>query len=107
MAHVVLIVNAGPHIDESGGHRSGLYCVDILGNTIVELDSETNAFQAHLFKYDRNTNSILVYNGLTIKNEKRGVKRKKKEAHIRKKPTTPSKKRRLNGGRRTRKSVHL
>jgi hypothetical protein len=107
MAHVVLIVNAGPHIDESGRNKSGVYCVDILENTIIELDAETNTFQAYLLRYGRNTNSILVYNGLTI-NEKRGVKRKEKEEiHIRKKKLAPSKKRRLNGGRKTRKHFHL
>jgi hypothetical protein len=108
MAHVVLIVNAGRYTDKNGIDRSGIYCVDILENKNFELDAEKNTFQEYLSKYGRNTNSILVYNGLTI-NEKRGVKRKKeeKEIHIRKKPTTPSKKRRLEGGRRTRKHVHL
>ena len=102
MTHMVLIVNAGPRRG-----RSGLYCVDILTKIIIELDAETNAFQSYLSHYGRNTNSIIVYNGLTI-NEKRGVKRKEKEEdiHIRKKTTTPSKKRRL-GGRRTRKPLHL
>lgn len=113
MSHVVLIVNAGRYTDKNGRDRSGVYCVDILADDIIELDvvkkndSDNTPFIEYLSKYDRNTNSIFVYNGFTI-NEKRGVKRKEeKEIHIRKKPTTPSKKRRLEGGRRTRKHVHL
>ena len=78
MSHVVLIVNAGPHIDRSGRDRSGVYCVDILAGIIIELDGVDTPFIQYLSKYDRNTNSIFVYNGLPI-NEKRGVKRKKKE----------------------------
>ena len=107
-SHMVLIVNAGPHIDRGGRHRSGLYCVDILTNTIVELDSETNAFQKYLSKSERLTDSILVYNGITI-TERLGLKRKMfpEEIQIRKKKLAPSKKRRLNGGRRTRKPLHL
>lgn len=107
-SHMVLIVNAGPHSDRGGRHRSGLYCVDILGNTIVELDSETNAFQEYLSKSKRLTDSILVYNGITI-TERLGLKRKMfpEEIRIRKKKLAPSKKRRLNGGRRTRKPLHL
>jgi hypothetical protein len=107
-SHMVLIVNAGPHIDRGGRHRSGLYCVDILTNTIVELDSETNAFQKYLTKSERLTDSILVYNGITI-TERLGLKRKMfpEEIQIRKKKLAPSKKRRLNGGRRTRKPLHL
>jgi hypothetical protein len=113
MSHVVLIVNAGRYTDKNGRDRSGVYCVDILADDIIELDvvkkndSDDTPFIEYLSKYDRNTNSIFVYNGFTI-NEKRGVKRKEeKEIHIRKKPTTPSKKRRLEGGRKTRKHVHL
>jgi hypothetical protein len=107
-SHMVLIVNAGPHIDRGGRHRSGLYCVDILKNTIVELDSETNAFHEYLSKSERLTDSILVYNGITI-TERLGLKRKMfpEEIPIRKKKLAPSKKRRLNGGRRTRKPLHL
>jgi hypothetical protein len=107
-SHMVLIVNAGPHIDRGGRHRSGIYCVDILENKNFELDAETNAFQKYLSEYGRNTKSILAYNGITI-TERLGLKRKMfpEEIHIRKKPTTPSKKRRLNGGRKTRKHVHL
>ena len=108
MSHVVLIVNAGRYTDKNGIDRSGIYCVDILEKNIFELDAEKNIFQEYLSRYRRNTNSILVYNGLTI-NEKRGVKRKKEEEEIqiRKKPTPPSKKRRLKGGRKTRKPLHL
>ena len=108
MAHMVLIVNEGPHSDRSGNDRSGIYCVDILGDTIVELDSETNAFQEYLSKSKRLTDSILVYNGITI-TERLGLKRKMfpEEIRIRKKKLAPSKKRRLNGGRRTRKPLHL
>ena len=108
MAHMVLIVNEGPHRDRSGNDRSGIYCVDILTNTIVELDSETNAFQEYLSKSKRLTDSILVYNGITI-TERLGLKRKMfpEEIRIRKKKLAPSKKRRLNGGRRTRKPLHL
>ena len=107
-SHMVLIVNVGPHIDRGDRHRSGLYCVDILGNTIVELDSETNAYQEYLSKSKRSTNSILVYNGITI-TERLGLKRKMfpEEIRIRKKKLAPSKKRRPNGGRRTRKPLHL
>lgn len=107
MSHMVLIVNAGPHIDRSGRDRSGVYCVDILADIIIELDGDDTPFIEYLSKYDRNTDSIFVYNGLTI-NEKRGVKRKKKEKiQINKKKLEPSKKRRLEGGRKTRKRVHL
>ena len=108
MTHMVLIVNAGPHIDRSDRDRSGVYCVDILADVIIELDGDDTPFIQYLSKSDRETNSIFVYNGLTI-NEKRGVKRKEEEEeiHIRKKKLKPSKKRRLEGGRKTRKRVHL
>jgi hypothetical protein len=113
MSHVVLIVNAGRYTDKNGRDRSGVYCVDILADDIIELDvvkkndSDDTPFIEYLSKYDRNTNSIFVYNGFTI-NEKRGIKRKEEEEiHIRKKSTTPLKKRRLEGGRRTRKPIHL
>ena len=113
MSHVVLIVNAGRYTDKNGRDRSGVYCVDILADDIIELDvvkkndSDDTPFIEYLSKYDRNTNSIFVYNGFTI-NEKRGIKRKEEEEiHIRKKSTTPLKKRRLEGGRRTRKPLHL
>jgi hypothetical protein len=113
MSHVVLIVNAGRYTDKNGRDRSGVYCVDILADDIIELDvvkkndSDYTPFIEYLSKYDRNTNSIFVYNGFTI-NEKRGIKRKEEEEiHIRKKSTTPLKKRRLEGGRRTRKPLHL
>jgi hypothetical protein len=107
MSHMVLIVNAGPHIDRSGRDRSGVYCVDILADIIIELDGDDTPFIKYLSQYERETDSIFVYNGLTI-NEKRGVKRKEKEEiQIRKKKLEPSKKRRLEGGRKTRKHVHL
>ena len=106
-SHVVLIVNAGPHEDENGRNRSGVYCVDILAGIIIELDGVDTPFIQYLSKYDRNTNSIIVYSDLPT-NEKRGVKRKEKEeVQIRKKKLAPSKKRRLGGCRKTKKRVHL
>lgn len=100
MNHMVLIVNEGPHSD-----RSGIYYVDILTNVIFELDAKTNAFYNYLSNSGRNTNSIIVYNGETI-NEKRGIKREinKESPKIRKKEVRSSKKRRLEGGQKTRKT---
>ena len=104
-SHVVLIVNDGHSIDRNNNHKSGLYCVDILTNVIFELDAKTNAFYNYLSNYGRNTNSIIVYNGDTI-NEKRGVKREinKESPKIRKREERLSKKRRLEGGQKSRKT---